>query len=381
MELKPRRIALFTGNYNHIADGVSLTLNRLVAYLEQQGIEVLVFGPTVENPPVDHNGTLYPVPSISAPGRPEYRVSLFLPLQARQKLLDFKPDLIHIATPDVLGLQALVIAGRRNIPVVASFHTNFASYLKYYDFGFLERFLWSYLRWFYRRCEALFVPTTSMQEELISHGISTDFRIWARGVEITKFHPDKRSEKWREQYGIGPQDKAVLFVSRLVWEKNLRAVIEVFKGCENQSSTIKTVIVGDGPALKSMKKALPQSIFTGKLSGSQLQQAYASCDLFFFPSDTETFGNVTLEAMASGLPVVAANAAGNRSLVNHGINGLLAGANDHAVMRDHIISIISDAQKFDKMAREARRIAESYDWESVFKKLMQNYREIQNKSI
>lgn len=368
----PERIALFTGNYNHIADGVSLTLNRLVAYLEEQDVEVLVFGPTVEDPPVNHNGTLIPVPSISAPGRPEYRVSLFFPNHARRKMLDFKPDLIHVATPDLLGLQALLLGQSSGIPVVSSFHTNFASYLKYYGYGLLEPLLWKYLRWYYSRCRALFVPTPSMKEELQQRQVKTDLRIWSRGVEVDLFHPDKRTRDWREAWGISEEDKVVLFVSRLVWEKNLEVVKKVFGQC-NELENVKTVIAGDGPAREELKKMLPATIFTGSLYGEQLAEAYAGSDLFFFPSDTETFGNVTLEAMSSGLPVVAADAAGNRSLVTQNVNGFLANAKDTEVFFGHLSQLIREDEMRNSMAVKSRQIAESYNWPKVMDELMQHY--------
>lgn len=372
----PKRVALFTGNYNHIADGVSLTLNRLVAYLEKQGIEVLVFGPTVKHPPVQHNGTLIPVPSTSAPGRPEYRVSLFFPLHARQKLIDFNPDLVHIATPDILGLQAMWVAVNEGLPVVSSFHTNFASYLKYYGFGILEPLLWKYLIWYYRYCRALFVPTPSMKEELEQRGINTDLRIWSRGVEIDRFHPEKRSLRWREKWNISEQERAILFVSRLVWEKNLSAVIDVFSRLNHSGAKIKTVVIGDGPAMEEMRSKLPQTIFTGGLYGDALAEAYASCDLFMFPSDTETFGNVTLEAMASGLPVVAADAAGNKSLVKPGENGFLVDANDFDGFAKYINLIICDESLHYSMAVKSRKMAEQYDWPKVMEALLNNYRDL-----
>ena len=377
MKSSPARIALFTGNYNHIADGVSLTLNRLVGFLESQGVEVLVFGPTVENPPVKHHGKMMPVPSISAPGRPEYRVSLFMPLHLRQALLDFKPDLVHIATPDILGLQALHLARRHKIPVVSSFHTNFASYLKYYGFGLLEPILWSYLRWFYRNCKVLYVPTISMKTELESNRVSTDFQIWARGVEADKFHPEKRSTRWRDQHGIAKDETAILFLSRLVWEKNLEAVMEVFRDVGSEGSKVKTVVVGDGPALPAMKKAMPETIFTGALQNDQLQTAYASCDVFFFPSDTETFGNVTLEAMASGLPIVAAKAAGNRDLVHHSRNGFLVATTDFAGYAQQLNYLISDRELRKTMGVESRKIAENFDWPVVLNTLMKSYQNLQ----
>lgn len=380
MDVQVRRIALFTGNYNHIADGVSLTLNRLVAYLESRGIEVLVFGPSVENPPVKHNGRLSPVPSISAPGRPEYRVSLFLPLHQRQELLDFEPDLIHIATPDILGLQALLIARSYQIPVVSSFHTNFASYLKYYGFGFLESLLWRYLGWFYSNCETLFVPTHSMQKQIEANRIKTDFRIWSRGVEINRFHPANRNMLWRRKHGISDDQTVILFVSRLVWEKNLRAVIEVFKKYQQAEQKVVTLIAGDGPAMQQLQKELPETVFIGQVQGDELTFAYASSDIFFFPSDTETFGNVTLEAMASGLPVVAANAGGNRSLVEHNVNGFLANSTDYPQFYKYISLLTEDSNLRNNMAVDSRKKAESFHWPVIFEKLIGDYEEVKNKN-
>ena len=370
----PRRIALFTGNYNHIADGVSLTLNRLVAYLQQQGVEVRVFAPTVQSPPVKHNGKLLEVPSIAAPGRPEYRVALFFPLHLRQYLLAFNPDIVHIATPDILGLHALLTARRSGYPVVSSFHTNFASYLKYYRLGMLEPLLWQYLRWYYRSCQQLLVPTESMKQELINHRVETEFGIWARGVETDTFHPEKSNPEWRRALGIQSDDIVLLFVSRLVWEKNLEAVIEVFSAYQESEPGVQTVVVGGGPALEAMKAALPQTCFTGSLHGEDLAEVYASADVFFFPSDTETFGNVTLEAMASGLPVVGADAAGNRSLVSHGVNGYLAPASDTSEYLRKIDAIKTDHALRSTMAAESRKLAESYDWSNVMQELMKQYK-------
>src|SRR5919204_395272 len=178
------RIALFTGNYNHIPDGVSLTLNRLVAYLERGGAAVQVYAPTIASPPIRHAGTLVAVPSIPAPGRPEYRVSVALPRAARAAFAAFRPDIVHIATPDYLGLRALRLARAARVPTVASYHTHFTSYLRYYGLQPLEGVVWRYLRWFYARCEHLYVPTPSMTDVLRRNGIDGNLRLWPRGVDV-----------------------------------------------------------------------------------------------------------------------------------------------------------------------------------------------------
>ena len=200
---RPKRVALFTGAYNHIADGVSLTLNRLVRHLEtEENVEVLVFAPTVDDPPVDHAGTLVPVPSISAPGRGEYRLSLGITPSVRRQLEDFSPDLFHIATPDILGYHALRTARAWGVPVVATYHTHFASYLRYYHLSWLEPLLWAYLRHFYRQCVHTYVPSTAMAEILREHGITDGLHLWQRGVELDRFTPKRRSDAWRREHGL-----------------------------------------------------------------------------------------------------------------------------------------------------------------------------------
>lgn len=370
------RIALFTGNYNHIRDGVSNTLNRLVAWLDQRGYQVLVFAPWTPEPAMDHAGQLVPVYAIPAPGRPEYRISLGMRAAEKARLDDFRPDLIHIATPDVLGLQALRYARRRGTPVVSSYHTHFSSYLKYYKLGWMESSLWSYLRWFYRNCRQLYVPTSSAVEELQKAGVQTDMRIWSRGVDVQLFHPRKRDEQWRSQLGFKPDDIVVHFVSRLVWEKNLDVVAKVFEQLMQQNRQIKTLVTGDGPAREALQKRLGNTVFLGFLTGEALARAYASSDLFFNPSDTETFGNVTLEAMACGLPAVVADAQGSRSLVQHTENGFVCDANDTHCFGNHLLGLAGDGQLRRNMAMQARSKSEQYDWNRIFENLVYCYSEV-----
>lgn len=374
--MRKHRIALFTGNYNHIRDGVSNTLNRLVAHLELNGFDVRVFGPWTPEPVITHEGTFVPVYAIPAPFRPEYRVSLGFPETERAVLREFDPDLIHIATPDILGFRALRYAMKYKIPVVSSFHTHFSSYLKYYGVGFLEKFLQAYLFWFYRNCTHLYVPSPSMLEDLRSRGIKTDLRIWSRGVDTSLFHPDKRSEAWRKSKGFDKDDIVVCFVSRLVWEKNLDVVAKTFQKLKDRNVSIRTLVVGDGPAMKEFSENLPETVFTGFLEKQDLAEAYAGSDLFFFPSDTESFGNVTLEAMSCGLPAVVADASGSSSLVENNINGYRADARDVDSFTTQILQITENHEMRIKMAKESRKKAAEYDWTRVLDTLISYYREI-----
>ncbi|GAA5523039.1 glycosyltransferase family 1 protein [Aliifodinibius salicampi] len=369
------RVAIFTGNYNHIQDGVSLTLNRLVAYLETEGVPVIVFGPTVENPPMDHEGEFVPVPSVPMPGRSEYRITVGFPESAQKRLREFDPTLIHLATPDVLGFRAMRWAQANNIQIVASYHTHFTSYLKYYNLDMLKLLGWKYLEWFYSQCKHIYVPSPSMAKELNEEGIDEGIRIWARGVNTDEFNPKFRDMEWRRSIGIEDSDKVVSFVSRLVWEKNLQTYVDTVKRLRQKYDSIKPMIVGDGPAKKELEHMLPEAHFTGFVTGDELSRAYASSDVFLFPSETETFGNVTLEAMSSGLPCVVADATGSRSLVESGVNGFLAAPRDTKEFARCVAKILEDELMQESMAKAARQKALAYSWENVNKKLLENYRE------
>lgn len=373
VKIQELRIALFTGAYNHIADGVSLTLNRVVHYLEERGAAVEVYAPTTSAPALKHEGTLVPVSSVSAPGRPEYRISLGLTRAASASLTRFAPNLFHIATPDLLGLAALRYAKRTHIPVVASYHTHFASYLDYYGLGALEGPTWRYVRWFYGHCAQVYVPTPSMLAVLREHGLSGDLRLWPRGVESGLFNPVRRSSEWRRARGIGDSDAVVAFVSRLVTEKGLSVVADVLTGLERRGIAHRAVIVGDGPERPKLQAAVPAAIFEGHLTGEALATAYASSDIFLFPSETETFGNVTLEALSSGLPAVVANATGSNALVTEGVNGYLVPARNSAVFAERVETLVKDAALRAGMGRAARESALKYEWQVILGQLASYY--------
>lgn len=375
MSKKELRIAIFTGNYNHIRDGVSLTLNRLVRFLEAEGIPVLVFGPTSDGPALEHNGEFISVPSIPMPGRPEYRVTIGFPEDVQLRLRDFKPTMVHIATPDLLGFRAMRFAQANGIQIVASYHTHFTSYLKYYNMDMLEILGWKYLVWFYSQCKHIYVPTASMADELAGRGINEGLRIWARGVDTELFSPEKRDLAWRQSIGVDDAQVMVSFVSRLVWEKDLQTVVDSFRKVLVADPAVKPLIVGDGPARKELQQLIPNAHFTGFLTGEDLARAYASSDVFFFPSDTETFGNVTLEAMSSGVPAVVADATGSKSLIEHGMNGLLATAKKTREFADHILALSGDAPKRADMAKVTRQKALAYSWDTINSGLLEQYYE------
>ncbi len=373
----PKRVALFAGAYNHIADGVSLTLNRLVRHLERSGVRVCVFAPTVDDPQIpDYAGPLVPVPSVPAPGRTDYRISVGLTPSVRDALVAFDPTIVHIATPDLLGRHALHVATRAGLPVVASYHTHFSSYLKYYRLDWMESLVWRYLRGFYTQCEQIYVPSTAMAEILRAHGVRDGLRLWQRGVETDRFHPAHRSMEWRRAHGIADDAVVVAFVSRLVWEKGLDVFADVIEALHRRNVPHRSLIVGDGPVRDDLEARLPNAIFTGYLEGDALSRAYASSDVFLFPSDTETFGNVTLEAMASGLPTVCADAVGSRDLVDDGTTGVLCPPGDASAFTDAVERLVTDAALRQRMCTAARDRAQTFTWDTILARMNTYYDEV-----
>ena len=371
-EGRPFRVALVTSSYNFIADGVALTLNRFVKHLESHGHEVLVFAPTASTPALAHQGTLVSVPSIPLPGRPEYRLALGLPGYLKRQLLDFQPDLIHLAVPDLLGHAALALAEQHNIPAVASYHTRYETYLRHYWYlTGLEGLLKAVLRRFYGRCREVYVPSDSTREALLADGLRDNFKPWPRGIDTTRFSPEKRSQDWRARHGIGADELVVLHVSRLVREKRLDTLTAALNRIEAQH---RVVIVGDGPDRGFAEHELPHAIFTGFLNGEDLDTAYASSDIFVFPSDSESFGNVTLEAMASGLPCVVADATGSRSLVVAGETGFQAPADDADAFAAHITALARDPVLRRRMGTAARARALTFSWEETMARIVGYYR-------
>lgn len=368
------RVVLTTGNYNYIKDGVSLTLNRLVGWLERNGVEVLVIAPVAEVPAMEHQGRLLPVPSFAIPTRKEYRIGRRLTAHLKDEIARFKPDLFHIAVPDITGHSALKLAERMRVPVVSSFHTRFDGYLQYYHLRLLEPWFRRKLRAFYARCEHLYVPSASMMDELAGQGIADNMRLWTRGVDHDRFNPAKRSKQWRRAHGIADNDVVIAYAGRLVAEKNMAVMARVFAGLKARGVAHRTVLLGDGPEAGWMQKALPDTVFAGFLHGEDLATGYASSDIFFFPSITETFGNVTLEAMASGLPSVTADATGSRSLVREGETGFLVPVDREDQMIERLMQLLADGQMRRNFGARAREIAIcEHEWDGIFARLLSDY--------
>lgn len=370
---RPLRLAIFSGVYDYIVDGVALTLNRLVEQLERDGVEVLVFAPTANHSAIDYAGTLVSVPSIPMPGRREYRASVGLGRSAKKRLDAFQPTLFHIAAPDILGWRAMSLARQHNIPVLASYHTRYETYFDYYGAGFALSLASKYLRSFYSRADRVCAPTQLMAEDIEKAGYGRDIVVWGRGVDSDQFAPTKRSTKWRRELGIGSEEIVVLFVSRLVREKNLGVLVDVLCGLKARGLTFRAVVVGDGPERTALEARLPDAVFTGFLGGDDLAQAYASSDIFFFASLTETFGNVTLEAMASALPAVCADATGSRSLVDPGVTGFLEPADDVSAMIDRLAELVQDGGLRQRMGNAGLVRSASFTQATAYRQVRNAY--------
>ena len=323
MQTADLRIALFSGNYNYVRDGANQALNRLVGYLLRQGAQVRVYSPTVAEPAFEPTGDLVSVPSMAIPNRPEYRIPLTLSGAVKRDLETFAPNVVHISSPDRVARKAVKWARKHNLPVLASVHTRFETYFRYYNMSFLEPLVEAWLRTLYRKCDALVAPSESMAQVLRQQRMNYDIDIWSRGVDREIFHSGRRDLAWRNSLGIEDDMPVIGFLGRLVMEKGLDVFSDSIDQLKRRNVRHKVLVIGEGPARGWFETRLPDATFVGFQGGTDLARAVASMDMLFNPSVTETFGNVTLEAMACGLPVVAAKATGSQSLVDDNRSGRL----------------------------------------------------------
>lgn len=383
MDVTDLRIALFSGNYNYTRDGCNQALNRLADYLLRQGAALRVYSPVVEKPDFPPTGDLVDVPNMRmpVPRRGEYRLGLPLDSKARSDLAAFAPNMVHLSAPDFTGHSALKWARKRDIPVLASVHTRFETYPRYYNVGFLEPVVESFLRRFYHRCDALVAPSQSQIEELTAQDMHDDISLWSRGVDRTVFDPSKRDLEWRRANGLADDDVAIVFLGRLVMEKGLDVFAETIVQLRRRQIPHKVLVIGDGPARSWFEKALPGGTFVGFRTGADLSQALASGDIFFNPSITETFGNVTLEAMASGLPVVAAGATGAASLVNDGETGRLVDPDKPDAFAQACAEALApycmdDALRLEHGAN-GEKASRAYSWDAINQSVVETYLRLQ----
>ncbi|GHO43936.1 glycosyltransferase family 4 protein [Ktedonospora formicarum] len=377
------RIAIITENFLPKLDGVTRTLARLLEHLQATGHQVLVLGP--ESGMEQYAGAeVVGTAGLPLPFYPELKFNFFRPLFVR-RLIEFQPDIIHIVDPVILGATGLATARLLNRPLISSYHTNLAAYCEHFGFSFFTRPMWLYNRFIHNQCELTFCPSPSTAEMLRGQGFE-HLRIWPRGVDTTLFHPRQRSAELRAnwlQNREKPEEKAVLlYVGRVSWEKNLRLLLQSYRQMDHERCHL--VIVGHGPAFDEVQhevEDLPVT-FTGYLRGEELAQAYATADLFAFPSYTETFGQVVLEAMASGLPVVGLHAEGVRDLVHHQQTGLLLAAEGLTIEEQvesyqrNLSRLITQTDQRLAMSKAARIEANRYSWYKAMESLVRGYYQV-----
>ncbi|MBA3834335.1 MAG: glycosyltransferase family 1 protein [Sphingomonas sp.] len=366
MQPSDLRLALVSGNYNYVRDGANQALNRLVGYLLRQGVNVRIYSPTVDEPAFEPTGEIVSVPSAPIPTRSEYRLPLGLPARVRRDLAEFAPNVVQIASPDVTAHRAVTWARKRNIPAIASVHTRFETYLEYYHLQLLEPAVRAGLRRLYRRCDALLVPSDSTAAVLRAQRMNKNIFIWARGVDREQFNPRRRDVQWRRSLGIADDDMVIAFLGRVVMEKGLDVFADAVRALEPRGLRYRVLVIGEGPARASFETQLPTSaVFVGQQEGADLARALASTDVFLNPSITETFGNVTLEAMACSLPVVAAVATGATSLVQNGKTGLLVDPGDPEAFADALETYANDPSLREKHGRAGLAFAKTMDWDRI----------------
>lgn len=350
-------------------DGASRTMFQLIDRIDPSLFEFLFICGT--GPDRIAGFECLKTPSIFLPMAKKYRLAMPMLSQnkIRQKLDNFAPDVIHIATPSLLGHFALSYAAQKHISTISIYHTHFISYLDYYlnKLPFLihpaKKQMLAKQNDFYNRCDLVYVPSSSLAQELMDTGIEKKhLKLWKRGIDLKLFSPTKRDKRRLERI-TGNSSPCILFASRLVWEKNLTTLIAVYDLIQQEGLKYNLVIVGDGTAVQRCKQRMPKACFTGQLDHDTLSYIYASASVFVFPSVTETFGNVVLEAMASGLPCVIADGGGSSDFIQNGVNGLKCPANDAHAFLDRIRLIIENPRLGRQFTAAALQICEEYDWE------------------
>ena len=373
------RLALFSGNYNYTRDGSNQALNRLAAYLIDEGAEVRVYSPTTDTPAFEPAGDLVSAPSVAIPGRGEYRLALGLTRALRADLARFKPTAVHLSAPDLLGAQAGKWARRQGLPLVASLHTRFETYLSYYGLDWLRPSAERYLDGFYRGCDRVLAPNAPIADLLREQGLKGEgmgerVAVWGRGVDRDRFSPARRDNAWRQSLGVADNEIVVAFLGRLVMEKGLDVLSETLNRVRGQP--IRPLIIGDGPARAFVEQRLPEAIFTGHLDGEALGRAVSSADILFNPSLTEAFGNATLEGMAAGLAVLCPRAPSTSALIADGQDGVLAPRADAEAYAAALTALVNEPMRRLRLARAARASSARYDWRAICASVLDVYRDL-----
>ncbi|MDO7905939.1 glycosyltransferase family 1 protein [Paenibacillus sp. JX-17] len=374
------RVALFTDTYTPDVNGAALTLERWVNYLKDAGIPCIVFAPEGDRheprrPDIER---FFSIPFIFYK---ECKLAIPNIRHINERLKEFGPTLIHVATPFNLGLYGASYASKNHLPLVASYHTHFDRYLNYYHLKWMTPTLWKYMLWFHRKCERIYVPSRSTLESLRARGFRS-LEIWGRGMDTDQFHPGAdRHEIW-ERWGVDAKQFIILYVGRLAPEKGIDLLLETYHHLPDPiRDHCHLVVAGAGPLYRTIASAdadgrIRRITWTGFVQGDALQELYAAADVFLFPSATETFGNVVLEAMASGTAVIGASEGGVGDMIEHGRTGWLCPAGDREAFVDAVVKLYEDEELRRQLAEAGHEYSRQQSWDAIFGRLLDSYYEV-----
>ncbi len=376
MENRPRRgpaamrVAIYAGMYKKDQDGATKTLYELTGSLLENGFEVGVWGFCI-TPRQEERLHLFELPSLPFPFYPEYKITMPTSKLGVQ-LNNFRPDVLHITVPDMVGIYLERYARRRGLPLVTSYHTDFPSYLKSYHLGWLYRSAWRYFRWFYNRSDAVLVPTGEIINRLQGHGID-NLKLWSRGIHLDRYNPGFRSAALRAGWGAAGK-KVFLYSGRFVWYKDLKTFIGIYDLFKKRNhKDVVFVLAGDGPVRDQLERRMPDAHFTGYLHGQDLSRVYASSDILLFPSTTETFGNVVLEALASGTPAVVSDIGGCKEIIETSGAGLVARAREARHFYELCLSLANNPALHSSFRERGLAYARKQCWPAVNDTVIHEY--------
>jgi glycosyltransferase involved in cell wall biosynthesis len=363
------KVAFFADILVKNFDGASRTIFQIIERIPTDEFEFMFF---CGLPPEDDIGhEVMKIPTISIPFNSTYKLAIPMLswFSMRKKLKAFKPDVIHIASPSPLGDFAFQFKRRRNIPVITIYHTHFLSYLDYYlrTIPFLISPAKSTVafgqRLFYDQSDLMYIPTQQMVDELIGFGFDTGkMKIWQRGINHSLFNPVKRDLSVIKAV-TGNDKPNIIFASRLVWEKNLGTLIKIYRESKKNGDKYNFIVAGDGVAKEVLEEKMPDAYMLGKIDHEKLAILYASADVFLFPSVSETYGNVVVEAMASGCPCVIAKGGGSQSLVRHGETGFLCEPNNPDSYLERIEELMASSGLRNKFITNGLAYTKKLDWD------------------
>ncbi len=369
------RIALFSEVYWPMVSGVGVTLLRLTDALHARGHQVRVYSATYPLPPDTRDRPeVHRSPSVPFFLYPDVQWAFPKLRELVEDLEAFRPDVVHVATEFSLGIAGVKAARQLELPVIASAHTDYDQYAARYGVPWALRAGWHYLRWFYGQAHRVLCPSRIYEEVVHRHGVPHT-GIWSRGVDPGVFSPRFRSEAYRAALGAGPSDLVVTYIGRIAREKNLGLLLEAWEALAPERGGAQLVLVGRGPLEEDIRRReLPGVHVTGLLLGDALSSAYASADVFTFPSSTETFGNSLLEAMGSGLAPIVAAGGGVLEFAEHGKNAWLVEPDSAPAIADALRRLFADQPLRHRLAAGALATASARDWATVYDQLLDDYR-------